>query len=436
MDNHRDKHFCIPENNFPKIVVIGAGFAGINFIKKLKDKPVQVILIDQNNYHQFQPLLYQVAISGLEPDSVVSPIRKLFKSCINMIYRMAKVEKIDTKNNCVYTDIGYVYYDYLVIATGSSTNYYGSLNIEKYGIGLKSINDAINIRSWMLQNLELAVEGCNFEEKAALTKFVIVGGGPAGVEMAGALAEFKKYLLSNDYPEIEYESMEIYLIQSVDRILPTMSLKASEHALKILNKLDIEVLLNSRVTDYDGDKITILINGEEKMIESKNLIWAAGVKGNMLKGIDEKAIVPGNRIKVNQYSQVEGLENVFAIGDIAAMISDANPQGHPMVAQAAIQQGKLLAKNMLSKIDKSVFKKSFSYLDKGSMATIGKRDAVADLKIFFLNGRIGWLLWSFIHLISITGFKNKFKIAFNWMMKYLSYEKANQLIIRKYIRKS
>ena len=234
MDNHRDKHFCIPENDFPKIVVIGAGFAGINFIKKLKDKPVQVILIDQNNYHQFQPLLYQVAISGLEPDSVVSPIRKLFKSCINMIYRMAKVEEIDTKNNCVYTDIGYVNYDYLVIATGSSTNYYGSLNIEKYGIGLKSINDAINIRSWMLQNLELAVEGCNFEEKAALTKFVIVGGGPAGVEMAGALAEFKKYLLSNDYPEIEYESMEIYLIQSADRILPTMSLKASEHALKIL----------------------------------------------------------------------------------------------------------------------------------------------------------------------------------------------------------
>lgn len=195
-------------------------------------------------------------------------------------------------------------------------------------------------------------------------------------------------------------------------------------------------MLNSRVTDYDGDKITILINDEEKIIESKNLIWAAGVKGNTLKGIDEKAIVQGNRIKVNQYSQVEGLENVFAIGDIAAMVSNANPQGHPMVAQAAIQQGKILAKNMLYKINKGEFKKPFSYVDKGSMATIGKRDAVADLKIFFLNGRIGWLLWSFIHLISITGFKNKFKVAFNWTMKYLSYEKANQLIIRKYIRKN
>jgi NADH dehydrogenase len=436
IDSHRNKHFCVPENNYPKIVVIGAGFAGINFIKKLKERPVQVILIDQNNYHQFQPLLYQVAISGLEPDSVVSPIRKLFKSCINMIYRMAKVEEIDTKNNRVYTDIGYVNYNYLVIATGSSTNYYGSKNIENNSIGLKNINDAINIRSWMLQNLELAVEGCNFEEKSTLTKFVIVGGGPAGVEMAGALAEFKKYLLGNDYPEIEYESMKIYLIQSVDRVLPTMSLKASEHALKILKKLDIEVLLNSRVTDYDGDKITILINNAEKTIESKNLIWAAGVKGNIIKGIDEKTLVQGNRIKVNQYNQVEGLENVFAIGDIAAMIFDANPHGHPMVAQAAIQQGKLLAKNMMSKINNGVFKKPFGYIDKGSMATIGKKNAVADLKVFFLNGRIGWLLWSFIHLISITGFKNKFKVAFNWMMKYLSYEKANQLIIRKYKRDS
>jgi NADH dehydrogenase len=436
MDNHRNKHFCIPKNNFPKIVVIGAGFASINFIKKLKDKPVQIILIDQNNYHQFQPLLYQVAISGLEPDAVVAPIRKLFKSCINMIFRMAKVEYMDSKNNRIYTDIGYINYDYLVIATGSSTNYYNSENIKKNSIGLKSINDAINIRSWMLQNLELAVEGCNLQEKEALTKFVIVGGGPAGVEMAGALAEFKKYLLSNDYPEIEYEAMKIYLIQAANKILPTMSEKASEHALNVLKKLDIEVLLNSRVTDYDGDKITILFKGEEKIIESKNLIWAAGVKGNTIKGMDKKLIVRGNRIKVNQYNQVEGLDNVFAIGDIASMISDTNPQGHPMVAQAAIQQGKTLAINLLSKINTDRFKKPFTFKNKGSMATIGKKDAVADLKIFFLNGRIGWLLWSFIHLISITGFKNKFKVALNWMMKYLSYEKANQLIIRKYNRKS
>jgi len=429
-----NKHFCIPENDYPKIVVIGAGFAGINFIKKLKNKPVQVILIDQNNYHQFQPLLYQVAISGLEPDSVVTPIRKLFKTCINMIYRMAKVESIDTKNNCVKTNIGLVNYDFLIIATGSSTNFYGSMNIKKNSIGLKSINDAINIRSWMLQNLEQAVEGCNLNEKNPLTKFVVVGGGPAGVEMAGALAEFKKYLLGNDYPEIEYDAMQICLIQSADRILPMMSKKASDHALKVMGKLGIEVLLNSIVKDYDGKNISIITEKEEKIIQSNTMIWTAGVKGNIINGFDKNIIVTGNRLKVNLYSQVDGLNNVFAIGDIAAMVTKENPKGHPMVAQVAIQQGQTLADNILSKINTESFQTQFDYNDKGSMATIGKKNAVADLKITFLNGRLGWLLWSAIHLLSITGFKNKFKVSFNWMMKYFSYEKANQLIIRKYQR--
>lgn len=432
----RDKHLCLPDNNFPKIVVIGAGFAGVNFIKKLKGKPVQIILIDQNNYHQFQPLLYQVAISGLEPDSVVSPIRKLFKSRSNIIYRMTKVEYIDTKTNCVQTDIGIIDYDYLVIATGSSTNYYGSKSIETNSIGLKSINDAINIRSWMLQNLEMAVEGCNVEKKDVLTKFVIVGGGPAGVEMAGALAEFKKYLLSNDYPEIESKDMKIYLIQSADRILPTMSEKASVHALKILKKLEVEVLLNSQVNDYNGERILIMTEKGEKVLCSNTLIWTAGVKGNIVNGIDEKAVVPGNRYKVNQYNQIDGLDNVFAIGDIAASITDKNPRGHPMVAQVAIQQAQTLADNIISKMHTGSFNRSFNYFNKGSMATIGKKDAVADLKLAFLNGHIGWLLWSFIHLLTITGFKNKYKVGFNWMMKYFSYEKANQLIIRKYKRKN
>lgn len=428
-----NRHFCIPMNNYPKIVVIGAGFAGINFIKKLENKPVQIILIDEKNFHQFQPLLYQVAICGLEPDSVVSPIRKLFKSCVNMIYRMAKVEHIDTENNCVQTNIGFVNYDYLVIATGSSTNFYGSKSIEKNSIGLKNINDAINIRSWMLQNLELAVEGCNNEEKESLTKFVIVGGGPAGVEMAGALAEFKKYLLRNDYPEIESDTMQIHLIQAGDRILPMMSNKSSKHALKVLKNLDVQILLNSRVMDYDGEIITIKMENKDIEIHTNTVIWTAGVKGNILKGIDKKTIV-GNRIKVNEFNQVDNLENVFAIGDIAAMLSDKNPKGHPMVAQVAIQQGQNLANNIISKVKKGNFKSPFKYKNKGSMATIGKKDAVADLKIGFLDGKIGWLLWSFIHLISITGFKNKFKVGFSWMLKYFSYEKANQLIIRKYTR--
>ncbi len=415
-------------------MVIGTGFAGINFIKKLEKKPVQIILVDQHNYHQFQPLLYQVAISGLEPDSVVSPIRKLFKSCKNLIYRMAKVNFIDTNNNKIFTDIGYIAYDYLVIATGSSTNFYGSKNIEKYSIGLKNINDAINIRSWMLQNLEKAVDGCNIEEKDALTKFVVVGGGPAGVEMAGALAEFKKYLLKNDYPEIECGAMKIYLIQATNRILPTMSEKSSAHALEVLQKLGIKVILNARVTDYDGKKINIATKDNDLNIHAKLLIWTAGVKGNIIEGLNKNVIVTGNRIKVNQYNQIESLTNVFAIGDIAAMISDKNSKGHPMVAQVAIQQGKTLAENILYKIETNQFKASFIYKNKGAMATIGKKDAVADLNSTFLNGKIGWLLWSFIHLISITGFKNKVKVSFSWMLKYFSYEKANQLIIRKYKR--
>lgn len=435
LESTKNNSFCLPENDKPKIVVIGAGFAGINFIKKLDNKPVQVILIDQNNFHQFQPLLYQVAISGLEPDAIISPIRKLFKSCINMIYRMAKVEYIDTNINRVQTDIGYVDYDYLVIATGSSTNFYGSKSIEKNSIGLKNIHDALNIRSWMLQNLERAVDGCNVLNKEDLTRFIIVGGGPAGVEMAGSLAEFKKFLLKSDYPEIQPESMRVYLVQSADRILPAMSKKASKHALKVLEKLDVKVMLNSKVQDYDGERISILTQDGNEIINTNTVIWAAGVKGNTLKGISESAIVPGNRLKVNMYSQVENLENVFAIGDIAAMLSEENPKGHPMVAQVAIQQGKVLAKNILYKIKLGKFSNEFHYVDKGSMATIGKKDAVADLKITFLNGKTGWLLWSFIHLVSITGFKNRFRVALSWLMKYFSYDKANQLIVRKYERK-
>lgn len=432
--NHVDVQLCLPNNNLPKIVVIGGGFAGLNFIKKLQNKPIQVVLIDQNNYHQFQPLLYQVAISGLEPDAIVSPMRKLIKSCSNILYRMAKVEHIDTESNKIFTNIGYLFYDYLVIATGSKTNFYHAENIKKYSIGLKNINDAINIRSWMLQNLEKAVDGCNIEEKDALTNFVIVGGGPAGVEMAGALAEFKKYLLRNDYPEIEYHLMKIYLVQSANRILPAMSVKSSNHALKTLKNLGITVLLNSRVIDYDGDLVTIKSEDENNNIKAKTLIWTAGVKGNLISGLDFDICRVGNRLKVNSYNQVEGYQNIFAIGDIAAMISDEFPKGHPMVAQVAIQQGVFLAENILNFIKTNQFKSEFEYQDKGSMATIGKKDAVADLKYTYLDGKFGWLLWSVIHLISITSFKNKLKVGFNWMLKYFSYEKANQLIIRKYNR--
>lgn len=423
---------AITKNNLPRVVVIGAGFAGLNLVKTLEHKPVQVILIDQNNHHQFQPLLYQVAISGLEPDSVVSPVRKLFKSCNNMIFRMASVESVDIDNNRVITNIGYVRYDYLVIATGSSTNFYGLKNIEKNSIGLKNINDAINLRSWILQNLEQAIDGSTEDEKQRLIRFVVVGGGPAGVEMAGALAEFKKYLLNSDYPEIDKELMKIYLIQSGERILPTMSVRASNHALKTIRGLNVEVMLNSRVKDYDGRTLIVETSDGTSRIQAGALIWTAGVKGNVLNGINPGLIMRGNRILVNEYSQIRGLENAFAIGDIAFMQTSEYPYGYPMVAQVAIQQARTLGKNILSNVENGKFKKVFRYKEKGSMAIIGKKDAVADIKNVFLNGRIGWLIWSMIHLITLTGFKNKIAVAVNWMIKYFTYDKANQLIIRKF----
>ncbi|MDF1559618.1 MAG: NAD(P)/FAD-dependent oxidoreductase [Bacteroidales bacterium] len=423
---------AVTNNGLPRVVIIGAGFAGLNLVKTLEGKPVQIILLDQNNHHQFQPLLYQVAISGLESDSVVYPIRKLFKSCINMIFRMVSVESVDTLNNRVITNLGYVSYDFLVIATGSSTNFYGLKNIENNSIGLKNINDAINLRSWILQSLESAIDGSSDEEKQKLTKFVVVGGGPAGVELAGALAEFKKYLLRNDYPEIDSTLMKIYLIQSDKRILPAMSERSSAHAHEILKDLGVEVLLNTRVKDYDGQSLIVEgKNGREEILAGI-VIWTAGVRGNAPDGLDTVLLSAGNRIIVNEYNQVQGLENVYAIGDIAFMQTPEYPKGHPMVAQVAIQQSRNLGRNILAVLNGEKSLTAFRYRDKGSMAIIGKKDAVADIKNVFLDGRAGWLIWSVIHLITLSGFKNKLAVALNWAIKYFTYEKANQLIIRKY----
>ena len=422
----------LPKSDYPRIVIIGAGFAGINLVKNLENKPVQIVLLDQNNFHQFQPLLYQVAISGLEPDSIVSPIRKIFKTCKNLVYRMTKVEMIVPEKKRIITIDGIVTYDYLVIATGSSTNFYNSNNLKKYTIGMKNIQDALNIRSWILQNFEKSISLIDTERKHTHTKFIIVGGGPAGVEMAGALAEFKKYLLKSDYPEIEFDMMKIYLIQATDRLLPAMSKRSSSHAKKVLEKLGVKILLNTFVKDYDGETLTIDNKNGIDSTKAKTVIWTAGVMGNTILGIDESGIIKGNRIKVNKYSGVENHDDIFAIGDVAAMITEENPNGHPMVAQAAIQQGKTLAENILNYVKNGKFISEFEYKDKGSMAIIGKKDAVADIKSFYLKGRFGWLLWSIIHLISINSFRNKMKIAFNWMLKYFTYDKTNQLIIRKY----
>ena len=419
---------CLSDSNLPRVVVIGGGFAGLSLIEGLKNKEVQVILIDKNNFHQFQPLLYQVATSGLEPDSIDFPYRKQISKYKNVSFRLAEVEKIDTQNKTIQTNKGSLTYDFLVLATGTTTNFFGNKNVEACSLGMKTIQDSLNIRHMMLQNLEQATITCNDKEQDALTNFVIVGGGPAGVEMAGALAEFKKYILPKDYPEYPDSIMKIYLVEGCDKLIAAMSEKASTKTLKYLKELDVEVLLNEIVTDYDGEIVT---TKSGKQLLAKNLIWTAGVKGQIPKGIDQKHIVGGNRLKTNEHLQVEGLNNVFALGDIAAVITNNTPKGHPQVAQPAIQQGKILAKNILNTINnKSLI--SFKYKDKGSLATVGKRRAVADLGKLKFGGYFAWLIWSFVHLMSISGFRNKLLVGINWVVSYFSYEKSNRLIIRTY----
>lgn len=425
-------NICLPDTNWPRVVIVGGGFAGLALVEKLKNKKVQVVLFDKNNFNQFQPLLYQVATSALEPDSIVFPFRKQFNGYKNVVFRLAEVEEIQSSLNVVKTNKGSIHYDYLVLATGTTTNFFGMDSVEENSLGMKDIRDSLNIRHMMLQNLEQAAITCDDEERDALTNFVIVGGGPAGVEMAGALAEFCKYILPKDYPEYSSSIMNLYLIEAGEKLLGTMSDKASSKTLKYLMDLNVKVLLNEAVTNYDGNNVSTK-NG--KSILAKNLIWTAGVKGQFPKGIDSKHVVRGNRLKTDSFLKVEGYENIFAIGDVAAVITNKTLKGHPQVAQTAIQQGKYLGTALL-KIIKVENVKPFEYKDKGSMATVGKRKAVADLGKFKFGGYLAWLLWSIVHLMSISGFRNRLMVGFNWAVSYFTYEKSNRLIIRDFSKVS
>ena len=435
IDDHTCKvteAICLPNSRLPRVVIVGGGFAGLALVEGLKNKDVQVVLIDRNNFHQFQPLFYQVATSGLEPDSIVFPFRKQIKGYKNVSFRLAEVREIQASTNTLITDKGKLTYDYLVLATGTKTNFFGMEEVERNSLGMKDIRDSLNIRHMMLQNLEQAAITCDDVERDALTNFVIVGGGPAGVEMAGALAEFCKYILPKDYPEYPSSIMNIFLVEAMDKLLIAMSDKASSKTLTYLENLNVTVLLNESVSNYDG-RVVQTKNG--KRILAKNLIWTAGVKGAFPKGIDQKHVAKGNRFKTDAYLKVEGQENIYAIGDIAALISEETPKGHPQVAQAAIQQGNYLA-HMLNNLNNNIPSKSFKYTDKGSLATVGKRKAVADLGKLKFTGYFAWLLWSAVHLMSISGFRNKLLVGFNWAISYFSYEKSNRVIIRNFKRDS
>lgn len=423
----------IPNSSNPRIVIIGGGFAGIALAKKLKNKNLQVVLLDKHNYHTFQPLLYQVATGGLEAGSIAYPIRKVIQEYKDFYFRLTSVTEIDTKNKKVIAEIGELSYDYLVIATGSKTNYFGNKEIERNSMSMKTIPQSLNIRSLILENFEQAVLTKDSAEKNTLINFVLVGGGPTGVELAGALAEMKKEILQKDYPDLNIDRMEINLIQSGDRILNTMSEKSSKEAQDFLENLGVKIWKNVRVLNYDGKTIT---TNTDLTFETATVIWTAGVRGALVPGLDAQSLVENvKRIRVNEFNQVKGFDTIFAIGDIAMMELSDYPEGHPMMAQPALQQGRLLGDNIIKLINKQPMI-PFQYNDKGSMATIGRNKAVVDLPNYHFSGVFAWFVWMFVHLFSLIGFKNKAVVFLNWVYNYIRFDREGRLIIRPYKKKS
>lgn len=421
----------IPETKLPRVVVIGGGFAGMSFIKKLRGAKVQIVLFDRHNYHTFQPLLYQVSTGGLEPDSIAYPLRKIFRKQNDFHFRMAEVESINTDENIIISSVGSLSYDYLVIATGTKTNYFGNDNIAKYSMPMKTVPQALNIRSLILQNIEHADRSKVPADRARFLNFVIAGAGPTGVELAGALAEFKKGILGSDYPELDGSQMEVHLIEGQDRVLPPMSETASKKAQHFLEKLGVQIHLSTLISDYDGDTVT---TKDGKTFKTATFIWAAGVTGAPIKGFNASALVErANRYKVDHYNRIQGFDNIFALGDIALMETEDFPKGHPQVAQPAIQQGDRLGKNF-KKMLVGEKMEPFEYFDKGTMATVGRNKAVVDLRKMHFGGAIAWFLWMFVHLWFLVGFRNRVVTFFNWTYNYINFDKAARLIIRPFKR--
>lgn len=412
----------------PRVIIIGGGFGGLEVAKGLNTSEIQTVLFDKYNHHTFQPLLYQVATSALETSSIVFPFRRHLAGIKNFYFRLGEVNKIHAEENCIETSIGSLKYDYLVIATGAETNFYGLKDVEQYAHPMKSIIDSIKLRNILIRNIETALL---IEDKETMNSFmdiVIVGGGPTGVELAGAVSELKRYVFPKDYPELPLTQMDIHLIEATPRLLNGMSDIAGKKALDYLQNMGVKVHLNCAVKSYDGHEV--VFNTGERLI-SKTLIWAAGVKGNPVNGIPAEKLGRANRIKTDEFNRVKGYDNIFAIGDVALVEGDPGfPNGHPMVAPPAMQQGQLLAKNLKRLISKKPLQ-PFRYHDKGSMATIGRNKAVVDLKSVKFQGFFAWFVWMFVHLISIIGFRNKFFVFINWLTSYFSYDKSNRLIIAR-----
>jgi len=419
----------IPESDLPRVVIVGGGFAGLALARNLLKQDVQMVLLDRHNYHTFQPLLYQVSTSGLEPDSIAYPLRKITRTSERCFFRLAEVKSISAEKNTVHTSIGEIIYDYLVIATGSKTNFFGNDSIEKHGMWMKTVPQALNIRSLILENLEQATITDDPEKRKALLNFVLAGAGPTGVELSGAIAELRNHIVPKDYPDLDPNEMNIHLLEGLGRVLPPMSEHASKKAHEMLEDLGVKVHLNTMVENYDGHLVT---TNTELALKTETFIWSAGVTGAPVEGLNASAMVEkANRYEVNAFNQVNGYENIFAIGDIALMATEDFPRGHPMVAQPAIQQGKHLAKN-IKKLIKGEALEAFDYFDKGTMATVGRNRAVVDLHKWKFSGFFAWFVWMFVHLWFLVGFRNRAVTFFNWIYNYVNFDKAARLIIRPF----
>jgi NADH dehydrogenase len=417
----------IPDIDLPRVVIIGCGFAGLKFAKNVDSRKYQIVLIDKNNYHTFQPLLYQVASSGLEPDSIVYPIRKIFAGKPHFHFRMAETENIDTEKKIVKTTIGDLSYDFLVIATGATSNFFGMKNIERHSMSMKNLTDALDLRSLIIQNFENALNTNDLKERESLMNFVIVGAGPTGIELAGALAELKSHVLPKDYPDLDIRRMQIHVVEANSRVLGAMSKTASEKSEKYLKQRDIHLWLNTLVKDFDGN--TIFTNN--KNFRSKTLIWAAGIKANFPGGINAN-ISKENRLITDEYNAVTDCENVYAIGDVSKIKSENTPEGHAMLASVAAQQGYHLAKNF-NRMARKKEPIPFVYKDKGTMATIGRNKAVVDLSFIKFGGFWGWFTWMFVHLMLLVDFRSRVLVFINWVWSYINYDKSTRLIVRKYL---
>jgi len=381
--------FNIPDSDLPRVVIVGAGFGGLMLARKLARYKYQVVLLDKNNYHQFQPLFYQVAMAGLEPSSIAFPLRKAFQRKKNVHIRITEVNSIDTNVNEISTPLGRLHFDYLVIAMGAKTNFYGNKNLEQKCISMKSVSEALYLRNRIFSDFEKAISTTDYDKRQGLIDICIVGGGPTGVEVAGALAEMRKYIIPKEYKEIDFKEIDIYLVQSSPCLLKGMSENASQGAEKFLENLGVKIIKNMRVVDFDGETVHL---ADGSTIQAQKVIWAAGITSNEVKGLPVEIFTYGNRMKVNRYNQVEGFENLFAVGDIAYMEEEKYPKGHPQVAQVAIQQAKRLAKNLKNKSKGKSFDE-FYYKDLGSMATIGRNRAVVDLPRWKFKGFFAWVVW-------------------------------------------